>query len=491
MFTQDGQSILLLFESPRQPNDIWRYDLVPNTFTQLTHSLTDDVDTSAFVIPDEVWYPSLDGVLVPAMLYRPRARTGRALVNIHGGPNWLFQRNWYPFMGYMAEQGWTVLAPNYRGSTCYGRTWTQANYMRIGEVDTWDCAAGAQYLVREKLAEPDKIVVSGRSHGGYLTMCCLTEYPELWAGGSAVGFAILALFAVIFMRMLRIAALLPENQVFERLLLIGSVIHLFIQVFYMVGGTLNLVVCSYLGMVAIVKASHPQASAGVNLSYGSSGPQAGSETTRLHFVYDAWNRLVQVKADSGGSPGATIATYRYHGRGYRIQKVIAGGDTWDCYQNERNQTIEVRKNSDTDAYEQYVFDQRYIDTPVMVYRDTNTDGTVEQKLYVAQDANFDVTATINGTSGAVVNRFVYTPYGQRTVLSSSWNASTTDFVLGHQGLVLDTESSLYYNRARYYHPTLGRFLQRDPLEYRGGLNLYQYVGGRLVCCQVSPELVEV
>jgi dipeptidyl aminopeptidase/acylaminoacyl peptidase len=124
--------------------------------------------------------------MVPAMLYRPRKPNGRALVNIHGGPNWLFQRNWYPFMGYMAEQGWTVLAPNYRGSTCYGRAWTQANFMRLGEVDTWDCAAGAQYLVRENLADPAKIVVSGRSHGGYLTMCCLTEYPELWAGGSAV-----------------------------------------------------------------------------------------------------------------------------------------------------------------------------------------------------------------------------------------------------------------------------------------------------------------
>jgi YD repeat-containing protein len=44
-----------------------------------------------------------------------------------------------------------------------------------------------------------------------------------------------------------------------------------------------------------------------------SGPKAGAETTRLHFVYDAWNRLVQVKADSGGQPGAVIATYQYDG----------------------------------------------------------------------------------------------------------------------------------------------------------------------------------
>lgn len=59
--------------------------------------------------------------------------------------------------------------------------------------------------------------------------------------GAAGGFAVLLLFAVLLVRILRTAALLPEAQVFERLLLVGIAVHLFIQVFYMVGGTLNLV----------------------------------------------------------------------------------------------------------------------------------------------------------------------------------------------------------------------------------------------------------
>jgi cell division protein FtsW (lipid II flippase) len=58
--------------------------------------------------------------------------------------------------------------------------------------------------------------------------------------GAVIAFAILALFGVLLARLLRIAVLLPENQVFERLLLVGIVIHLFIQVFYMAAGTLNL-----------------------------------------------------------------------------------------------------------------------------------------------------------------------------------------------------------------------------------------------------------
>lgn len=59
--------------------------------------------------------------------------------------------------------------------------------------------------------------------------------------GGATGFAILAAFAIVLARLLRLAALLPPGQIFERLLLVGVTAHLFIQVFYMVGGTLNLV----------------------------------------------------------------------------------------------------------------------------------------------------------------------------------------------------------------------------------------------------------
>ena len=54
----------------------------------------------------------------------------------------------------------------------------------MGGVDTRDCAAGVEYLKRNDLA--DRIAVTGRSHGGYLTMTCLTQFPDLWCGGSAV-----------------------------------------------------------------------------------------------------------------------------------------------------------------------------------------------------------------------------------------------------------------------------------------------------------------
>jgi RHS repeat-associated protein len=102
---------------------------------------------------------------------------------------------------------------------------------------------------------------------------------------------------------------------------------------------------------------------------------------------------------------------------------------------------------------------------------------VDQNLYVTQDANWSTTATLNGATGAVQNRFTYTPYGRRTVLNSAWQAATTDVTLGHQGLSLDAETGLYYNRARMLHPTLGVFTGRDLLGYVDGGSLYEYVRG--------------
>jgi dipeptidyl aminopeptidase/acylaminoacyl peptidase len=188
-FTPDGQYLVFIFESPRQPGGVWRLNLSSGEVKDLTHSLPAEISPEELVMPEEVWYPSQDGALVPALLYLPPRVADvlpPALVVIHGGPNWLFQFFWYPVMIYFASQGWVVLAPNYRGSTGYGRAWQMANRFEMGRLDVMDVAAGADYLVRRGLADAERITVTGRSHGGYLTMCCLTNYPHLWAGGSAV-----------------------------------------------------------------------------------------------------------------------------------------------------------------------------------------------------------------------------------------------------------------------------------------------------------------
>jgi dipeptidyl aminopeptidase/acylaminoacyl peptidase len=187
-FTPDGQGLVCVFDSPCQSPDLWLLSLPEGSARQLTCSMPDDLTPEQFVMPEEIHYPGQDGVMVPALLYRLPgvSRPAPAVVNIHGGPNWLYQFAWFPLMSHFASRGWVVLAPNYRGSTGYGREWQLANRFDIGGVDTRDVAAGAQYLIQQGLADSRRILVTGRSHGGYLTMTCLTQFPELWAGGSAV-----------------------------------------------------------------------------------------------------------------------------------------------------------------------------------------------------------------------------------------------------------------------------------------------------------------
>ena len=185
-FTSDGEKIICTFNSPAKAPDLWMLDLEQGSPAQLTNSMPDELSGEVFILPEEIYYEGMDGTQIPALLFRAKAIPAPAVVMIHGGPNWHYSAEWNPVMAYFASRGYTVLAPNYRGSTGYGREWQYAARFDLGGVDTSDIAAGARFLIDEGLADKDRIAVTGRSHGGYLTMTCLTQYPELWCAGSAV-----------------------------------------------------------------------------------------------------------------------------------------------------------------------------------------------------------------------------------------------------------------------------------------------------------------
>jgi len=98
-----------------------------------------------------------------------------------------------------------------------------------------------------------------------------------------------------------------------------------------------------------------------------SGPRPGDETTRVHYVYDAWNRLVIVKADDSGDPGDTLAEYQYDGTNRRIQKNVSepGGGPSDVhyFYNHNWQLLEERfldGQGAAVASNRYIWSPRYI-----------------------------------------------------------------------------------------------------------------------------------
>ena len=214
-----------------------------------------------------------------------------------------------------------------------------------------------------------------------------------------------------------------------------------------------------------------------------SGPKPGDETTRVHYVYDAWNRLVKVYDDDSGQPGDLVAEYEYDGTNRRVEKEVAGASHAHYYFNHDWQLLEERFVDEEDellASNQYVWSVRYIDAPIVRFHDGNGDGDlldVEDNIrYYTGDANYNVTATIDAASGVVVDRYVYTAYGKATVYDDEWtnpSAPATDGPL-YCGYFFDAESGLYQVRNRFYDAGVSTFISRDPVGYFDAHNMYLY-----------------
>jgi len=187
-FTKDGARLLYYRNGPTAPGDLWVYALATGKSHQVTHSLVAGVRSEDMVEPYLVHYPSRDGKwTISAFLYVPfnMARNGQnaAIVYIHGGPTSQTMNSFNRFVQYAANQGYMVLAPNYRGSTGYGKEFQQANLFDMGGGDLQDVLAGVDWIKQTGHLDPKKIAVMGGSYGGYLSMMSVTKAPDVWAAG--------------------------------------------------------------------------------------------------------------------------------------------------------------------------------------------------------------------------------------------------------------------------------------------------------------------
>jgi dipeptidyl aminopeptidase/acylaminoacyl peptidase len=187
-FSPDGSRLLYIHNGPTAPGDLWAYHLATSKSQQLTHSLLAGIRSEDMVEPFLVHYPSRDGKwTISAFLYVPfnMARNGQnaAIVYIHGGPTSQSMNSFNRFVQYAVNQGYMVLAPNYRGSTGYGKEFQQANLFDMGGGDLQDVLAGVDWIKQTGHLDPKKIAVMGGSYGGYLSMMAVTKSPETWAAG--------------------------------------------------------------------------------------------------------------------------------------------------------------------------------------------------------------------------------------------------------------------------------------------------------------------
>jgi dipeptidyl aminopeptidase/acylaminoacyl peptidase len=187
-FTRDGSRLLYHHNGPNAPTDAWVYNLSNRASLQITHSLMAGVPADHMVEPFLVRFPSRDSKwTISAFLYVPRnmQRNGQnaAIVYVHGGPTAQTVNSFNRFVQHMVNQGYMIIAPNYRGSTGYGKEFQHANLFDMGGGDLQDVLASADFIKQTGFLDPKKIVLIGGSYGGYLTMMGVTKAPDYWAAG--------------------------------------------------------------------------------------------------------------------------------------------------------------------------------------------------------------------------------------------------------------------------------------------------------------------
>jgi len=187
-FSRDGKKLLYYHNGANAPNDLWAYEIATGKSAQVTHSLMAGVPADHMVEPFLVHYPSRDRKwTISAWLYvsrnMQRNAQNAAIVYIHGGPKSQSVDSFNRFIQHIVNQGYMVIAPNYRGSTGYGKAFEDANLFDMGGGDLQDVLAAADFMKQTGYPDPQKIIAMGGSYGGYMTMMAVTKAPDVWAAG--------------------------------------------------------------------------------------------------------------------------------------------------------------------------------------------------------------------------------------------------------------------------------------------------------------------
>ena len=181
VLSRDGRHLVVCVEGPQQPRGLWRFDTVDDRWTEITSG--GFRPSRPLIVPSLESFVSHDGLEITGWLYRAGAAPGPAMISLHGGPEAQERPIFSPQHQVLAAAGVTVFAPNVRGSSGFGRAFVHADD-RYGRHDAIaDVASCARYLVASGVADADRIAVTGRSYGGYLTLAALVHFPSLFAAG--------------------------------------------------------------------------------------------------------------------------------------------------------------------------------------------------------------------------------------------------------------------------------------------------------------------
>jgi dipeptidyl aminopeptidase/acylaminoacyl peptidase len=184
-WSPDSASLYFLSNSAFEPSSLGVAPAEGNAAPRwLARTQPRNFAATGLAAPEVVRYKSTDGVEIAAVLQKPldyQAGTHYpAVLWIHGGPEGQDALGWDPWALYLAQKGYAVLRPNYRGSSGYGEQFRNLNVEDSGGGEVDDVAAGAQYLVAQGIADAERIAIGGGSHGGTMVAYAVTKRPGVF-----------------------------------------------------------------------------------------------------------------------------------------------------------------------------------------------------------------------------------------------------------------------------------------------------------------------
>lgn len=171
------------FQSPKTPGDVYSLDVKTGSVHRWTVSETGGLNPEALAEPEIVRWTSFDGLVISGVLYRPPSRFTRprpVMINIHGGPE---QGQARPtFIGrsnyFLNEMGVAIVYPNFRGSSGAGKTFRDLDNGVRRDDATKDIGALLDWIAARPDLDKDRVMITGASFGGYLTLASFVAYND-------------------------------------------------------------------------------------------------------------------------------------------------------------------------------------------------------------------------------------------------------------------------------------------------------------------------
>jgi dipeptidyl aminopeptidase/acylaminoacyl peptidase len=182
VWSGDSGSVGITFMSYNSSADVFEYNTVTGEFVRWTESELGGMDISGLQPPELITWKTFDGKMISGYLYRASTRfTGRrpVIINIHGGPE---GQSFPSFLGrsnyYLNELGVSIIYPNVRGSSGFGKTFVDLDNGMKREESVKDIGALIDWIGQQPDLDKDRIMVTGGSYGGYMTLAVSYLYSD-------------------------------------------------------------------------------------------------------------------------------------------------------------------------------------------------------------------------------------------------------------------------------------------------------------------------